>query len=268
MKNDVRGEGAKAGAFRATIARHEGAALKAGGVAALVLFWELAAQTGVANPLYVSSPSRILAEGAAYISSSQFLIDAQVSSLEFFWGFGAALIVGTLLGFALAKYRRLELLLDPILNFLYASPRIALAPLFVLWFGIGIASKVAIIFLMGVFPIIVNTTLGVRSVDRDLLQLAQSFNANRWQVLWTVIFPSALPSMVAGVRLAIGVSFIGIVVGEFVASTAGFGYTIQEAAGLFQVDKVFVGVFIIGGAGVLLTELLRQVENRLSRWRA
>lgn len=229
--------------------------------------WEGAVYAGWCDPLAVSSPSRVARAGIAYIGSDQFLIDGKTSGIEFLGGFGLSLIVGISLGFAIAWFRRLEYLLDPIINFLYASPRIAITPLLVLWFGIGVASKVAIIFLMSVFPIIMNTVLGVRSVDRDLVDLARSYNASDWQLLRTVIVPSSIPFIVTGVRIAIGVAFIGVVVGEFVAATAGIGFGIQQAASNFEVDRVFVGIIIIGVAGVILTEALRHLEAKLAQWK-
>jgi NitT/TauT family transport system permease protein len=205
--------------------------------------------------------------GIDYIGSEQFLIDGRTSGIEFLSGFSLAIVVGIALGFAIAWFRRLEYFLDPIINFLYASPRIAIAPLLIIWFGIDMGSKVAIIFLMAVFPIIINTALGVRSVDHDLVELARSFNASHWQLLRTVVMPFSVPFIVTGVRIGMGVAFIGVVVGEFIASTAGIGFAIQQAASSFEVDMVFVGLVIVGVAGVLMTEALRHLEAKLARWK-
>ena len=157
--------------------------------------------------------------------------------------------------------------IDPLVNFLYASPRIALTPLLIIWFGIDIQSKIAVIFLMSVFPILINTTVGVHSVDRDLTDLARSLNASSWQLMRTVILPSSVPFIVTGMRIALGVGLIGVVVGEFVASTSGIGYTISQAASSYEVDLVFVGLIIIGAAGVVMTEALRHLERRLAQWK-
>jgi ABC-type nitrate/sulfonate/bicarbonate transport system permease component len=254
-------------ATRGWLAQHENAVLKSIGVLSVLGLWEAVVDIGWGNPAELSSPSRVAQSAIAYIGTREFFADFASSALEFVVGFGLAVIVGIGLGFATGWFRRLELLLDPIINFLYAAPRIAMTPLIVLWFGIDLASKVVVIFLMAVFPIIINTAVGVRSVDGDLRDLARSFNASGWQLLRTIVVPSAIPFIVTGLRLAIGVAFIGVVVGEFVAATSGIGFAIQQAASSFEVDRVFVGLIIIGFAGVALTEALRHLETRLARWK-
>ena len=247
--------------------RHEGAVLKTLGVASAIGIWQLAVAIGIVSPMVVSAPSRILLAGARYVASQQFAIDARTSGLEFVGGFGLAVTVGVALGFATGWMKRFELFLDPVINFLYAAPRVALAPLLIIWFGIGIESKVAFIFLMSVFPIIINTTLGVHSVDKDLIDLARSLNASTSQLMRTIVFPSAVPFIVTGIRIGLGVGLIGVVVGEFVASTSGIGYTISQAASSYDVDLVFAGVIIIGAAGAFLTEALRRLERRMAKWK-
>ncbi|HUZ74155.1 MAG TPA: ABC transporter permease [Stellaceae bacterium] len=248
-------------------ARHESAVLKILGIASAIGVWQLAVAIGLVSPMVVSSPSRILVAGASYLASQQFVIDARTSGLEFVGGFGLAVIIGVALGFATGWLRRVEHFLDPLINFLYAAPRVALAPLLIIWFGIGIESKVAFIFLMSVFPIIINTAMGVHSVDGDLLDLARSLNASTWQLMRTIVFPSAVPFIVTGIRIGLGVGLIGVVVGEFVASTSGIGFTISQAASSYDVDLVFVGIIIIGTAGAMLTEALRRLERRMAKWK-
>ena len=248
--------------------RYESVFLKVLGVLSAISLWEIAVIVGWANAEIISCPSRIAVAGLAYVTSNQFLKDGRSSGLAFLGGFGLAMAVGILLGFAIGWFKRLEDFLDPIINFLYASPRIALAPLLILWFGIDVESKIAIIFLMSVFPLIINTVLGVHSVDKCLIDLARSFNASGWQIMRTIVIPSSVPFIVTGIRIGLGVALIGVVVSEFVASTAGVGYTIQQAASNFEVDLVFVGLFVIGIVGAALTELLRHVESRFAKWKS
>jgi ABC-type nitrate/sulfonate/bicarbonate transport system permease component len=247
--------------------RNESIILKVLGIAAALAGWELAVIVGWGNPIMVSSPSRVAVAGAHYIASDRFVLDATTSAIEFGVGFGIAAVAGIVLGFAMGWFRRLEYFLDPLVNFLYASPRIALVPLLVLWFGIGMESKVAIIFLMAVFPVTINTLQGVHSVDKDLIDLARSFNASGWQLLWTVVLPSSIPLIITGLRIGLGVALIGVVVGEFMASTAGLGFRIEQAASNFETDQVFVGLIIIGASGALLTEALRHLERRFAKWK-
>lgn len=267
VASEVKRAPVEARSFARLCARHDGTILKILGVISSLGLWQLVVTLGIVSPLVLSSPSRIVVAGAAYVVSHQFAIDARTSGLEFIGGFGLAVVFGVTLGFATGWLRRLEHFLDPIINFLYASPRVALAPLLIIWFGIGVESKVAFIFLMSVFPIIINTALGVHSVDNDLVDLARSLNASSWQLIRTIIVPSATPFIVTGMRIGLGVALIGVVVGEFVAATSGIGYTIAQAASSYDVNLVFVGLIIIGAAGAILTEALRHVEARLAKWK-
>ena len=247
--------------------RHESPLLKIAGTISALAAWQGAVSAGLVSRMAVSSPVSIAIAGYGYVTSHQFAVDAATSGLEFLGGFGLAVLVGIVIGFAMGWFRRVEYVLDPLVNFLYASPRVALTPLLIIWFGIGVESKIAVIFLMSVFPIIINAALGVRSVDPDLSDLAHSLNASPWQFLWTVIVPSSVPFVVTGIRIALGVAMIGVVVGEFVAATSGIGFSIQLAASNYEVDQVFVGVIIIGAAGAILTEALRHLEARLAAWK-
>jgi ABC-type nitrate/sulfonate/bicarbonate transport system permease component len=253
-------------ALRQWLASREMAILKIVGIVVPLVIWQVWVDLLDPNSPMVSSPTRIFKAAREYVGSHQFFVDVTSSGVEFFWGFALAIVVGIGLGYVLGWFRRLEYVFDPFINFLYASPRIALAPLLILWLGIGIGSKIAIIFLMSVFPILINTMLGVRSADRDLIELARSFNASNLQLLRTIVVPSSMPFIVTGVRIGLGVALIGVVVGEFIAATRGVGFTIQQAAANFNVDLVFVGLILIGFAGLLFTELLHQLEEKLTSW--
>lgn len=229
--------------------------------------WQLSASIHLVNPVFTSSPVLIARSGVKYLGTSAGWKDLRVSGTEFGLGFLFSLGVGLPMGVAMGWWKRFDALVEPVFNFLYASPRIALVPLFVIWFGIGTASKVAVVFLSSVFAIVLNTSVGVRVTDAALLTVSQAFRASKWQQLKTVVFPSALPSVVAGVRLGIGQGLIGMVVGELVASTAGLGYTMESAGNDFQTNLVFVALFLVAIVGVALSAALRMVERRLERWR-
>jgi len=157
--------------------------------------------------------------------------------------------------------------LDPFVNALYATPRIALMPLIIIWFGIDLSAKIAIIFLSTVFPILVNTMTGVRTMERDFVKVARSFGASDGQLFKTVALPSSVPNLLTGVRLGLGHALIGIVVGEMNGASAGVGYMMTVAGATFQTDKVMVGIVIIAGAGMALTQVLRMIEARFDAWR-
>src|SRR5207248_3235264 len=178
-----------------------------------------------------------------------------------------AIVIGVPLGILMGWYGRVNAVLDPFVSALYAMPRIALLPLLMIWFGIGILSKIAIVFLGAIFPILVNTITGVRTVHADFVKVARSFGANDWQMFLTVVLPASVPLLLTGLRLGLGHALVGIVVGELYGATHGLGYLIATSGARFQTDKVMVGILLISAAGVALTELLRQIEKRFERWR-
>ena len=137
----------------------------------------------------------------------------------------------------------------------------------ILWLGIGIKSKIAVVFLGAIFPILVNIISGMSTIDKTLLKCARAFGATDRQIFTTLALPSSIPFLIAGMRLAVGRGLVGVVVGELVASTAGIGHMMSIAGATFQTDKVFVGIFILSGSGVLMTELLKRVERYVARWR-
>src|SRR5215470_628592 len=229
--------------------------------------WETAVRGGAVNPLFTSSPSRIVAAALEMFADGSIYGHLWVSATEFFTGFVLAVVIGVPLGILMGWYSRLNAILEPFVSALYATPRIALLPLVVIWFGIGLASKVAIVFLGAIFPILVNTITGVRTIDADFIKVARSFGASDRQMFATVALPSSVPMLLTGLRLGLGHALVGIVVGEMYGATQGLGYLIAVAGSRFQTDKVMVGIILIAGLGVALTELLRAIERRFERWR-
>jgi NitT/TauT family transport system permease protein len=148
-----------------------------------------------------------------------------------------------------------------------ATPRVALLPLVIIWLGIGILSKVGIIFLGAVFPIMINTRDGVKTTPSNLLTAARSFGASEWMIFKTVVLPSTVPFILSGLRLGLGRAIVGVMVGELYAATAGIGFMITVAGATFQTDKVFVGVLIFALTGMIGMEILSRVERRFSSWR-
>jgi NitT/TauT family transport system permease protein len=236
-------------------------------VSIFLLFWQYSVTFGLVNPLFTSSPIKIVQTAITMFSQGDIYTDIKVSSIEFFWGYSLSILVGVPMGILMGWYNRVNAVCEPFVSALYASPRIALVPLMVIWFGIGLGSKIAIIFLGAVFPILINMVTGVRTVDRDFIKVARAFGATDWQLFVTVVFPSTVPMLLAGLRLGLGHALIGIVVGEMYAATAGIGYMISVAGSTFRTSQVMVGVIIIAGLGVGLTEALRAIERRFERWR-
>ena len=248
-------------------ARHENFLLGAGAVLAFLAFWEFAVAYGLANPLFTSAPTRVLSAAAVMVADGSLWRDLAVSAREFALGYGLAVAAGIPAGILMGWYRRINSVFEPFVNALYATPRIALMPLIIIWFGFDLSAKVAIIFLSAIFPILVSTVTGVRTIERDFIKVARSFGASDGQLFRTVALPSSVPNLLTGLRLGLGHALIGIVVGEMYGATAGIGYMMQTAGATFQTDKVMVGLAVIAGAGMALTQALKMMEARFDVWR-
>jgi ABC-type nitrate/sulfonate/bicarbonate transport system permease component len=193
--------------------------------------------------------------------------DLGTSGFEFATGYVGALVIGLGLGLGMGWYTRFQYALDPFVNFLYSTPRIVLIPLFIIWFGIDWQSKVAVIFLGALFPVIINTIAGVRNTDGALLRVARSFGASEALIFQRVVLPGAVPFILTGFRLGVGHALTGVVVGELIAARHGVGKLISDFGVTFQTPKMFAAILFIAGTGMLLTWLLQRIEGRFQSWR-
>jgi ABC-type nitrate/sulfonate/bicarbonate transport system permease component len=242
--------------------------LGAAAAAVFLILWELAGNVFQwVNPMFMSAPSLIFKAGYQMFASGEIYHDLYVSGIEFFWGYLLAVAFAIPFGIMVGWYKRMSYLFDPFINAMNATPRVALLPLVIIWLGIGILSKVGIIFLGAVFSILINTRDGVKTTPVNLLNAARSFGASEWMVFKTVVFPSTVPFILTGLRLAVGRALVGVLVGELYAATAGIGFMITVAGATFQTDKVFVGVLIFAITGLISMELLTKLERRFDRWR-
>jgi NitT/TauT family transport system permease protein len=237
-------------------------------VGIFLLIWELVGNTfQLINPMFMSAPSLIAKAAVQLFASGEIWNDLYVSGIEFFWGYGLSVIVAIPFGIAIGWYKRFAYVCDPFVNAMNATPRVALLPLVIIWLGIGILSKVGIIFLGAVFPLLINTRDGVKTTPANLLTAARSFGASEWQIFKSVVLPSTVPFILTGLRLAIGRALIGVMVGELYAATAGIGFMITVAGATFQTDKVFVGVLIFAITGMIMTDMVDRWEHRFDKWR-
>jgi NitT/TauT family transport system permease protein len=215
----------------------------------------------------MSAPSLIGKAAWQMFTSGEIYNDLYVSGIEFFWGYFLSIIVAIPFGIAIGWYKRFAYICDPFVNAMNATPRVALLPLVIIWLGIGILSKVGIIFLGAVFPLLINTRDGVKTTPANLLTAARSFGASEWQIFKSVVLPSTVPFILTGLRLAVGRALIGVMVGELYAATAGIGFMITVAGATFQTDKVFVGVLIFAITGMAMTDVIDRYERRFDKWR-
>jgi ABC-type nitrate/sulfonate/bicarbonate transport system permease component len=235
-------------------------------VVTFLVLWQWAGSTGVVNPMFSSTPVDVW-KAFIKLAQGELLTDFLVSGQEFLWGFGLAVIVGVPLGVLMGWYRPLDFILDPFVSFMYATPRVALLPLMIIWLGIGLQSKVAFVFLGAVFSILINTVTGVKNLDANLLRAARAFCATDLQIFRTIALPGSVPYILGGIRLGLGHALIGVVVGELYGAEKGLGRMIAVAGNTFQTDKVFVGVIIIAAGGVLISMLFQRIENHFQSWR-
>jgi len=217
--------------------------------------------------LFLPVPSEVILAFRDLVQGGELAQDVAVSLQEFAIGYVLAVVVGVLLGLGIGWYRRFSYAVDPFITFFYATPRIVLLPLLIIWFGIGIWSKIAVVFLGAFFAIVINTAAGVRNLDANLIKVARSFGATDLQLFRTIALPGSVPFVLTGLRLGIGHALVGVVVGELVAAQHGIGRLMAIAGSTFQSDKVFAGLIIIASAGMLTTLLLQRLERRYEAWR-
>ncbi|HWP33966.1 MAG TPA: ABC transporter permease [Thermodesulfobacteriota bacterium] len=241
------------------------AAIRLASLAVVLTAWELYGRS--VNPILFTYPTAIAQAFAELVASGELqhylLQSLQVLALSLLF----SILVGIPLGVLIGRSTTVELATDLYINALYATPMVALVPLVVLWFGFGLVAKVVIVFLFMLFPILINTQQGVKSVDRGLLEVARAFCSTERQLWADVILPSALPFITAGLRLAIGRGLVGMVVAEFYTSIAGLGYMIVRYANAFETAKLFVPIVVLMAMGVLLVHGAKVLELRLAPWR-
>jgi NitT/TauT family transport system permease protein len=232
----------------------------------LLAAWEAAVAFGKMQALWVSRPSAIGATLWAFFVGGSIYPHLLYTLGNAVVGLVAGSLGGIALGFLIVRFERFGRIIDPFINFFYSIPRIALAPLFVLWFGVGLGSKVATIFAIVFFLLLVNTVTGIRQVDKHLVRGMQAMGATRWQINRYVVIPSTLVWILAGLRLAIPQSVIGAVIAEYVGATKGLGYLILFAAANLDTTTVLSAVVVLGTISVAITEIVNRVETTLLKW--
>lgn len=241
------------------------------GVLAVVLFflaWEATFTWFVKlNQFFMSKPSLIWAGFMYDFSSGKMLNELLVSTRPFLFGFIAAVVVGILVGTFMGWRVKVGYALDPLMTALYASPLIAIAPLVIIFFGVGVPGKAILIFVLSVFPFIFNTYAGVKAVDPLLVNVVRSLGGRDRDIYFKVIVPSVLPFIVAGARYAIGRALVGILVGEFYAASAGVGYMIAFYGDMYALDRMFAYILLMMVVAVAFTEGIRWAERSAFPWR-
>lgn len=245
---------------------HKTAITRIVAVGAFFGVWEWSVRSGAVDPLFLSSPTLIVQKLAEVFGDGSIWEHIGASFEVAAIGFLLSAVVGIVIGTVMGRNKLTRDTLEPFIMAKYSSPTVAFLPLLIIWLGIGIWSKVALVFLGGVFVIIINTQAGVANTDRKLIETAKSFTASELEVLLKVVAPAAMPFIIAGMRLAIGRVLIMVVVAELYASTAGLGYLIFQAGAMYDTSLIFVGVVILAGTGIVLNSLLRSFERWVAPW--
>lgn len=239
----------------------------AASILSVIILWEVAARTIVNNPLFFAPLSAVANRAVELWRTNELQTHIWTSVQEFLLGFVLASAIGIISGVLMASSATIRDFFDPWVSMLYSTPIIALGPLFILWFGIGMSSKIAVIFLVVVFPVLINTFAGLTTTDLNLIEAARSFGASTAQIFAKVRFPAALPFITTGLRLGVARGLVGVVVAELFGAKAGLGFLILISAQTFDTAGLFVGVIILAFSGVVAVEILKWVERRLAPWR-
>ena len=229
-------------------------------------FWEFASGRLI-KPFWISSPSEIWNRLSEWIATGQLWLHVEVTLTETVMGFAFGAVSGVLVGLALGLNRRLAAVLDPFIIAFYSLPKIALAPLFILWFGVGLTSKVVLATFVVFFLVFYNTYAGTLAVEAELVDVLRLMGARRSQIIRKVILPSALIWIFTGMKSSVPYALIGAVVGEMMASNKGLGYLIEAAAGQYDTGGVFAALFVLMIIATGLHEMLKQSERVMLRWK-
>jgi ABC-type nitrate/sulfonate/bicarbonate transport system permease component len=248
----------------------EPTALGTGSIVLLLLVWQVVPYFVALKPgtkLFFTVPSQIAGTLWEMFASGSVWAPLGVSATAFAIGLALAIAAGLPLGILLGRSKTLDAMFDPFITAFNATPRLVFLPLLMLWFGIGLWSKVAVVLLGALFPLLINTYEGVRNADKLLINVVRSFGASEWDIARLVVVPNALPFIVVGLRLAIGRAVLGVVVSEFFGSQEGLGVVMVRAASSFQVNVVFAGLIIFAALSLAMTGLVKLLEDRMTRWR-
>jgi ABC-type nitrate/sulfonate/bicarbonate transport system permease component len=220
------------------------------------------------DPLFMSYPSAIAVAGAHMVATGELLVGLASSLRTLVVAFVIAAVIGTALGLLIGRYRMVDAATDWLVNALYATPLVAIIPLVILWFGLGNTAKTFIVTILALFPILINTTAGVRNVPKQLIDVGDAFAANERQIFTKIILPSALPYMMTGLRLGVGRAIIGMVVAEFFTAITGLGALIVKYGNQYDTASMFVPIFVLMLLGIVLSFAVRRAEEWIAPWKA
>ena len=234
----------------------------------LLLLWQFGAAVGWIDTRFFPAPSAVFAEARNMIVSGELWLNLSISLERIVIGFCIGAVPGVIVGLAMGLFSPIRALLQPLVDATFPIPKIAVLPLFIMVFGLGEASKYAIIATAVIYLVLINTVAGVRNIEKIYLDVGKNYGASRWMMFVDVALPGALPLIVAGLRLGMGVALLVIVAAEFVGARSGIGYLIWTSWQVFQVEKMYVGLLVSALLGFASAILLNYLERVLIPWKA
>lgn len=236
------------------------------GIVVFLGLWQLVSSLHLLNPTFISSPYDVAQSGYGLLSTALFWNDVRISAIEFGVGYGLAGVVGISIGFLLGLFQRVDNHTQPLLSALYATPHVAFFPIMIVWFGIGVKSKEALVFLLAVLPIIIAVRSGAKILSTQYIELAKIYQGTRPRVLFKVIVPGCLPSVLNGLRLAVGTGLVAVFVGELYAANAGLGYLAANAGETLNTSVALFSLTVFAITGLSLSGVITLVERRFAHW--
>lgn len=237
------------------------------GILMVLVPWELVVRLGLVKSVLISSPTAVGAKLIREIATGALWDDVGATLLVWVIGLALAAPIGILLGLAVGWYKRVSYVAMPWLQLMYAAPKLAFIPMFILWFGLGLGFKVFVVFIGEIFFITLNTAAGVHATEGRFLEVAKTYGASQSLTFRTIVLPGSVPYLMTGLRLASGQGIVGVVVAEFISSNQGIGFIISTAGATLNTSLVMVGVLLLMTFGIVTTEILRRVERHFEVWR-
>jgi NitT/TauT family transport system permease protein len=234
----------------------------------LLLIWQVLLMAGLGDRRFIPAPTDIAVRFWVLVENGELFLHVGATLWRVFAGFLAGAVPAVAIGLLMAMFKPVRIFVDPLIAAIFPIPKIALMPLLLLAFGFGDASKIALVAIAVFFPVVINTYTGAANIEKIYWDVAKNYGASQTVLFTRIVFFGALPTIFAGLRIALAVSFIVLVAAEFVASKIGLGYMIWNSWELLQVDIMFVGIVTIGVLGLITSVLFNEVERKVIPWKA
>ena len=232
-----------------------------------LVIWEILTRLLLENELLIPPPSSVLQSFWTLLLNGQLKKHFLATLLEFAYGFSTACVIGVLLGYWMGMYKWFDEIMDPWIATLYSIPIITIVPLIIIWFGIGMLSKIIVVFKLTAVAIALNTAAGIKAIEPTWLELATSLRLTHWQTTYKIRFPAVLPYIITGMRLGVGRALLGVIAAELIAANSGLGYLLRDASETWDSPKLFVTVILLALIGLSSFVLIKKTEQKLAPWR-